>query len=146
MMQIRDIMKHRIESIAPDSVIRTAAQVMRDQDIGMLPVSQDGDIIGTLTDRDITIRATASGLDPNQAPVRDVMSHEVFTCLEDDDLRDAARIMEEYQVRRIIVQNRTGAFVGILSLADLAHHQQTEKLGTRVLGEVTQPSQASSAH
>lgn len=146
MMQIRDIMKHRIKTIAPDSDIQSAAHIMRDQDIGMLPVSLDGDIIGTLTDRDITIRATANGSDPNRTLVRDIMSNEVFTCLEDDDLRDAARIMEEYQVRRIIVQNQSGAFVGILSLADLAHHQQTEKLGTRVLGEVTQPSQASSTH
>jgi CBS domain-containing protein len=145
-MKIRDIMKHRIETIAPDSNISSAARLMRDKDIGMLPVNQGGEIVGILTDRDITTRATANGSDPNDTLVRDVMSNEVFSCLDSDNLQDAARIMEEYQVRRIIVQNESGAFVGILSLADLAHHQQTEKLGTRVLGEVTQPHHYTAAH
>lgn len=145
-MQIRDIMKRRIEAITPDADIRSAARMMRDKDIGMLPVNQGDDIVGIVTDRDITTRATAKGSDPNHTLVRDVMSNEVFSCLDSDDLQEAARIMEEYQIRRIIVQNESDAFVGILSLADLAHHQQTEKLGARILGEVTQPHHSTATH
>lgn len=145
-MLVRDIMNHRVETINSDSLIRDAAQKMRDLDIGMLPVNQDADIIGTVTDRDITIRAAADGADPNRSLVRDVMSSEVFTCHEDDDLSQAARIMEEYQVRRIMVQNESGTITGILSLADLAHHRQTESLGAEVLTKVTQPAESSIAH
>lgn len=146
MMQVRDIMKRRFESIALQAPIRNAAQRMRDLDIGMLPVDQNGEIVGALTDRDITVRATAMGADPNRTLVSEVMSTEVLTCVEEDDLQQAARIMEEYQVRRLMVQDDTGAFVGILSLADMARHQETEQLSSRILEEVSQPSQSSSPH
>jgi CBS domain-containing protein len=139
-MLVRDIMTRRFETIDQDAAIRSAAQRMRDLDVGMLPVHQDGDIVGTVTDRDITIRVTAVGADPRRTPVRDAMSNEVFACVEDDDLKQAARIMEDHQIRRLMVQNDDGVFTGILSLADLAHHHETERLSARILEEVTQPA------
>ena len=139
-MHVSDIMSHKLNGIAQDASISNAAQLMRELDIGMLPVVQDGDVIGTLTDRDITIRATAAGADPNQTHVSDVMSHEIYTCLEDDDLKKAAKIMEEHQIRRLMVQDKRGKFVGLLALADLARHHETEKLSVEILEEVSKPT------
>lgn len=146
-MQVSDIMSRRFQSIERDAPIRNAAQQMRDLDIGMLPVEEHGEIIGTVTDRDITIRATASGADPSATPVGDVMSNEIYTCIEEDDLQQAARIMEEHQIRRLMVQNDSGEFVGMLALADLARHHETERLSAEILEEISQPvSQFSFAH
>lgn len=139
-MLIRDVMRRSFISIAKDAAIRTAAQRMRDLDVGMLPVEQDGEIVGTITDRDITVRATATGADPNATPVGSIMSSDVFTCVEDDDLRHAARIMVEYQIRRLMVQDNSGGFVGMLSLADLARHREADNLSADILEMVSLPA------
>lgn len=145
-MKVRDIMTRKLESIPQDSTIRGAAEKMRDQDVGMLPVEQDGEIVGAVTDRDITIRATSSGADPNKTRVDMAMSTEVFSCIEDDDLQQAAEIMEKHQVRRLMVQDNSGNFTGIIALADLALHHK-EKLEADVLEQVSQPStQSATAH
>jgi len=140
MMQVSEIMSQRFDNIGADAPIRSAAIRMRDLDVGMLPVEQHGEIVGTVTDRDITVRAIASGADPDTTAVSNVMSTQVYVCLQEDDLQQAARIMEEYQVRRLMVQDGNGNFVGMLSLADLARHREAERLGARILEEVSQPS------
>lgn len=139
-MQVRDIMTHSIKSIARNAAIREAARQMRDLDVGMLPVEDQGEIVGTVTDRDITIRATAAGADPDDTAVSDVMSNEIFVCTEDDDLEQASRTMEEHQIRRLMVQNSNGDFTGMLALADLARHRETADLGAGILEEVSQPA------
>jgi len=139
-MQVREIMSHDLQSIAGNASIRSAAERMRDLDIGMLPVQDHGEIIGTVTDRDITIRATATGSDPDVTTVDKVMSGQIHTCSEDDDLKQAARIMEEHQIRRLMVQDSSGHFVGMLSLADLARNHGTEDLGAEILAEVSLPA------
>lgn len=138
-MQVREIMSSHLQSVAPDASLSYAAQQMRDLDIGMLPVQADGEIVGTLTDRDITIRATASGSDPNATQVGEIMSHDIFTCSEEDELMQAARIMEDHQVRRLIVQDQSGKYVGMLALADIARHREMEDLGAEILSGVSQP-------
>lgn len=138
-MKIREIMKRGITSISMYASLKSAAQKMRDHDIGMLPVEQDGEIVGTVTDRDITVRATASGADPNSTPVGAVMSTEVFSCVEDDDLQLAARIMRDYQIRRLMIQDINGAFIGILTLSDLAKHAETGHIGSEILKAVSRP-------
>jgi CBS domain-containing protein len=137
-MQVRDTMSRNFESIPLDATIRTAANQMRELDVGMLPVEEKGEVVGTVTDRDITIRGTAIGSDPATTPVSAVMSHEIFTCLEEDDLHEAARIMEEHQIRRLMVQDNDGRFVGVLALADIARQPATDSLGAEVLHEVSQ--------
>lgn len=137
-MQVREIMNSHFQSIARDASIHHAAQQMRDLDVGMLPVNENGEIIGTVTDRDITIRATATGADPDATQVGDVMSNEIFACAEETDLDQAARIMEEHQVRRLMVQDSHGDFVGMLALADLARHRETEGLSAEILAGVSQ--------
>lgn len=141
-MHVSDIMSRNFKSIAKNASIRNAAMQMREMDVGMLPVEKDGDIIGTVTDRDITIRATAQGCDPDKTPVSEVMSNEIYTCIEDDDLQQAAKIMERHQIRRLMVQDDNGKFVGMLALADLARHDETEALSAEILEEVSQPATA----
>ena len=146
-MQVRDIMSKNLERIAGNAPIGDAAQHMRDLDVGMLPVEEHGEIVGTVTDRDITIRATAGGADPETTPVADAMSSELYTCEEHDDLQQAARIMEDHRIRRLMVQNSSGEFVGMLTLADLARHRETEQLSAEILEQVSQPtSRAGAAH
>jgi len=139
-MHVREIMSRRFQSIGKNAPIREAARQMRDMDVGMLPVEQNGEIVGTVTDRDITVRATAQGCNPDSTQVGEVMSNEIYTCVEDDDLQQAAKIMEEHQVRRLMVQNGSGKFTGMLALADLARHHETEELCAEILEEVSQPS------
>lgn len=139
-MQIRQVMKRGITSIPFDASLRTAARRMRDYDLGMLPVEQDGDIVGTITDRDITVRATAAGMDPNTTLVRDVMSTEVFSCAEDDDIKVATRTMRNYRIRRLMIQDSDERFVGMLSVADVIHDRRTRALGSEILRDILQPS------
>jgi predicted transcriptional regulator len=139
-MKVRDIMSHHFVGIARNAAIRLAAVRMRDLDLGMLPVEESGEIVGTVTDRDITVRGTASGADPDSVSVGEVMSNEIYTCVEDDELHDAARIMEEYQVRRLMVQDSDGRFIGMLTLADVARHHGTEGVRADILKEISQPA------
>lgn len=138
-MQVQDIMTPHFECITQDAPISSVAKMMRELDVGMLPVEQDGNIVGTVTDRDITIRATAEGADPGDTLVGSIMSHDVFSCAQDSDIQDAAQIMEDHQVRRLLVRNSQGHYVGMLSLADLARHHE-ERLSAAILEEVSQPS------
>ncbi|MFN2309012.1 MAG: CBS domain-containing protein [Gammaproteobacteria bacterium] len=138
-MQIRDIMTHSFMCIERHAAIRNAAELMRKLDVGMLPVKEDGEIIGAVTDRDITVRATAKGADPNTTTVGDIMSNEVYTCYEDNDVEQAARIMGDHQIHRLMVTNNIGEFVGMLAIADLARNPKTERLTAGILEEVTQP-------
>lgn len=139
-MQVRDVMTRNFTSIERQAAIRNAAEKMRELDIGMLPVDEDGEIIGAVTDRDITVRATAQGADPNTTTVGEIMSNEVYACYEDNDLEEAARIMAEHQIHRVMVTNDSGEFVGMLALADLARNPETKRLTAEVLEEVSQKS------
>jgi CBS domain-containing protein len=137
-MQLKDVMHKGFESIDVGANIQRAAAVMKSLDVGMLPVMEDGRLVGTITDRDITVRATARGASPDQTPVSDVMSRGVVFGYEDDDLRKAAGTMEEAQVRRLLVLDRADKCVGILSLGDLAL-ETDEPLSGEVVREVSRP-------
>ncbi|MFL5339157.1 MAG: CBS domain-containing protein [Gemmataceae bacterium] len=119
-MQVRDIMTRHVQSIRPDASLREAARQMHDLDIGFLPVCDGGRLVGTLTDRDITVRAVAAGDDPDATSVREVMASEVIFSFDDEDVASAARTMKDKQIRRLVVLNRDKRLVGILSLGDLA--------------------------
>ena len=112
-MQLKDIMTPKPECVRPDDTLQEAAARMRDLDVGPLPVCGDDDrMAGMITDRDITVRATAEGKDPKTTRVRDVMTEEVIYCFEDQDIDEAARLMQEQQVRRLLVMNRDKRLVG----------------------------------
>lgn len=121
-MKIQDIMSTRVESIPPTATLRRAAQKMNQLDIGSLPIVSDDDTLqGIITDRDISCFAVAMGHEPNSTEVQKVMTKEVFTCFEDQDINTAAKLMEEKHIRRLIVVNHDKHVVGFLSVDDLAH-------------------------
>ena len=106
-----------------------------------LPVCENDKLLGMLTDRDIAVRAVATGCDPRRTPVCDVMTPGPVWCYEDDDIREAARIMEEKQIRRLLVLDRNKHAVGIVSLGDIATRIGNDHLSGDVLQQVSQPSQ-----
>ncbi len=138
-MKIRDIITKDPETTSPDENICVAARKMREADIGMLPVSCGGQLIGCLTDRDLAVRAVASGCDPLSTKVREIMTPEFFYCFDDDSLEDATKTMEEKQVRRVPVLNGSKRMVGIVSLGDLAIRTHDEHLVEEVLEHVCEP-------
>jgi CBS domain-containing protein len=140
-MQIREIMTREPVVIGPDMVLKEAAERMRDLDSGIMPVGQNDRLVGMLTDRDITIRATAAGKDPNQTRVEEVMTPDVVYCFDDDDAVAAANIMEEHQLRQLIVLNRDKRLVGFLSLGDLAVHAADDRLAGEVAEAVSEPAE-----
>jgi CBS domain-containing protein len=132
-MQAKEVMSSNIRIIPGNTSIQAAAELMRQMDIGMLPVTEDGRIVGTLTDRDITIRAVAEGADPGATPAREVMTREVVSCYEDQDAREVASAMELNKVRRVIVVNRKNEAIGLISVDDLALHPETKMLADEVV-------------
>ena len=142
-MQVKDIMTRGAEVVRPDATLQEAANKMKSLDIGPLPVCDGDKVVGMLTDRDITVRATAEGLDPKQTRVREVMSKELITCLEDQDVKEAAELMQSKQIRRVPILNKDKRLVGMLSLGDLAHRTQDSKLAGKTLEEVSTPGKSS---
>jgi CBS domain-containing protein len=136
-MKIKDVMTRDVESVDPMASLEEAAQLMSDADVGSVPVVDEGRVVGVLTDRDIVVRAAAAGLDLSEARAGDIMTPEVVHCHEEDDARDAADLMEEHQIRRIIVTDGDGGLAGIVSLGDLA--ARMDEAGD-VLREVSRPA------
>lgn len=140
-MKVQDVMTREVEVIHPDATLTEAAQKMKRLDVGPLPVCDGDQLQGFITDRDITIRATAGGQDPNTARVRDAMTDEVVFCYDDQDVKEAAKLMQEHQIRRLTVLSRDRRLVGIVSLGDLAVDGKDQKLSGKVLEEVSEPAQ-----
>ena len=140
-MKLKDIMSTEVEIVRPDASIQEAAEKMASLDVGALPVCKDGRLIGMLTDRDITLRAVAAGRDPSQMLASEAMTPSVAYCYEDDDVREAAKIMEEKQIRRLLVFDHDNCACGIISLGDIATRLRDEHLSSEVLERVSEPSQ-----
>jgi len=140
-MQIKEIMSQEVEVIRPDATLKEAAEKMSRLDIGPLPVCDGERLVGMLTDRDITVRATARGCDPNTTPVYDVMTPEVVYCFEDQDIETAAQMMSMRQIRRLPVLKRDKQLAGIVSLGDLAVHTGDQDLAGEVLEGVSEPAE-----
>jgi CBS domain-containing protein len=140
-MLVRDVMTHGAECVRSSNSLQEAAQRMKHLNVGTLPVCGDHDLlVGMITDRDITVRAVAEGLDPRTATVKDVMTPDIVYCFEDQDVQEAAQRMKEYQVRRLVVLNRDKRLVGIVSLGDLAVETGDEKLAGKTLQQVSFPT------
>jgi CBS domain-containing protein len=119
-MQLKDVMTTEVQLTDPAAKLKDAAIAMRDGDFGLLPVGANDRLVGTITDRDITVRAVAEGRDPNTTAVGEVMSDGIHYCFEDQSLEEAAQLMSQAQVRRLPVLNRDKRLVGIVALGDLA--------------------------
>ena len=138
-MRLNEIMTSPISTITPDTSLADAARRMLELDIGMLPVADGKKIVGMVSDRDITVRAVAKGMDPERTPVRDIMTKEVFACLASSDVQEACDLMEDKQVRRLLVMDDNDSPRGIVSLGDIALHLRREQSGD-VLNKVSQPA------
>lgn len=136
-MQVQECMTKDVKLINPDMTLREAAGLMREQDTGFLPVGENDRLVGTLTDRDITIRAVCEGRDPNTATVRDAMSEHIVYCFDDQDTAEAADLMAQKQIRRLAVLNHDKRLVGIVSLGDLADKAQDETAAEHALEGVS---------
>ena len=121
-MELREIMTRNVEVVSADTTLKEAATKMKVLDVGLIPVCDGNRLQGILTDRDITIRATADGRDPTKTKVADVMSTDIAYCLEDQEIEDAASLMEVRQIRRLPVLNRDKCLMDIVSLGDIAVH------------------------
>lgn len=118
-MKVSDVMTRDVRMTNPDQTIQEAARIMAEIDSGCLPVAHGDGLVGMITDRDIAVRAVASGMGPDTS-VAQVMSESVKYCYEDDDTGDVCQNLGELQVRRLPVLNRDKRLVGILSLGDIA--------------------------
>ena len=138
-MLVRDAMTPRAETIGTEETLQAAAKKMRELNVGALPVKDGEHVVGMITDRDIAIRAVAQGSDPTRARVRDAMTPQVVWCFQDQDTIEAARIMEEKAVRRLMVLDRDEQLVGLLSVDDLAAAARQERLAGEVLDSAAAP-------
>lgn len=143
----RDVMtKDPVCCLASDTV-SAAAQLMRERDIGVLPVVSDASakvLVGIVTDRDLALRVVAAARDPRQCPVEDIMSRPVVTCSPDDDYRKALDLMEQYLVRRIPQIDNSGRLVGLISQADVALRVHDEAKTAEVVTEISRPRRLAS--
>jgi CBS domain-containing protein len=129
MTQVRELMTPDPEHLSADDTLVTAAQRMRDADVGSLPIcDEQGQVTGIVTDRDIVVKCIADGGDPSSATVGSIASEMVYTVGPDDQIENALTVMEDHQVRRLpIVEN--GRLVGMLAQADVARNMSEPRVG-----------------
>lgn len=139
-MHIRDIMTDNVEVVDPNATLQKAAQMMKDLDVGSLPVCDGEKLLGIITDRDITIRATAEGKNPTDTAVCDTMSSGISYCFDDQPVSEAAQMMEERQIRRLPILNRQKRLVGIVSLGDLAVDGGNRQVAGEAITKISQPA------
>jgi CBS domain-containing protein len=123
-MKISEIMASEVETVAAEATIEGAAQIMAELDVVVLPVVDQGALVGMLTERDITIRVVAAGNLPSETNVAEVMSSDIFSCRPDDDAGAIARQMRERKVRQVPVLDDEGKLVGLATLAALQQNHE----------------------
>ncbi len=128
---IREVMTPGPETIQADRPAAEAAKLMKQADAGMIPVMENGNLFGTVTDRDIAIRLVAEGKDPQSTPVREIASTEIVTVEPDRDLAEGLQLMAKHQVRRLPVVE-DGRLVGVLAQADVAREGDEQAVGHTV--------------
>lgn len=139
-MQVREIMTPNVECVSPDCSIQEAAGKMRDLDVGVLPICDNDRLAGMITDRDIVVRAAAQGRNPTSTQVREAMTSEAVWCFEDQDISEAAKLMKDKQIRRLLVLNRNKRLVGIVSLGDLAVETHDDQMVGNTLEAISEPA------
>jgi CBS domain-containing protein len=133
---IREIMTANPSTIEPDKSIADAARIMKQEDAGVVPVTENGRLTGMVTDRDIAIRVVAEGKDPQSTTVREVASTDLVTVDPQQDLDEALRLMAQHQVRRLPVVEEDGRLVGVVAQADVAREGDDTKTG-QVVQEIS---------
>lgn len=138
-LKVKDIMTKNVAYVNPTSTVIEAAQLMQKHNVGSIPVCDQNGIVGIVTDRDIVVRNVAHGTNPQNTPVRDVMTSKVTTVSPDMDVSEASRMMSENQIRRLpVVENNM--LVGMVSLGDVATHPKSDMEASEALTEISRPS------
>ncbi|MFO7898725.1 MAG: CBS domain-containing protein [Planctomycetota bacterium] len=132
-----EVMTYRLVTTKADDSLMGAAQKMRDHEVGWLPVASDGAIVCVVTDRDIVIRAIAEGSDVNTTPIESAMSEEKVWCRISTPVEDAAQLMEENKIRRLLVRDEGDQPIGVVSLGDLALGTVGHDLAGEILEDVS---------
>jgi CBS domain-containing protein len=134
-MKVKDVMHRGVDWVGPDTPVSELAKLMRDHDIGAIPIGEDDRLIGMVTDRDIVCKGVAQdGFNTRSATAREVMTPGIHCCREDDDLSKAVRHMEGLKIRRLPVVNKNKRMTGILSLGDLGPAASPDMLTECVKG------------
>lgn len=136
-MKVRDIMTTEVRTAAPDTTIEEIATMMRDEDVGSIPVVDGNELSAILTDRDIVVRCLAEGKDPAETTAEDIASEDLVTIEPDADVRQAARLMSSRQIRRLPVVE-DGNLVGMVALGDIAVKQRDEEVSGEALEEISE--------
>ena len=132
----REIMTRNVKTASREMSLQEVAALMRDGDMGSIPVVENGKLVGIVTDRDIVVRAIADGRDAATA-IGDVMTTEVFSVRENDFAFEAIRLMGDKQVRRVPIINDAGELVGIIAMADVALETEDEREIAETLEEIS---------
>ena len=140
-MKLKEVMTPGVEVIAPEATLQQAAAKMRRLNIGPLPVCDGDQLVGMLTDRDITVRAVAEGCDPTSTTVREAMTPDIAYCFDDQAIEDAIQTMERYQIRRLPILDRDKRLVGMVSLGDLAVSSGDQQQVGETLKQVSEPAE-----
>jgi CBS domain-containing protein len=140
-MKAKDIMTRKPKSVTPETSVREAARLMKEEDVGVLPVvERDGSdrLVGIISDRDIALRHVAEGHDTSSCPVREAMTSNVRTAREDDDVDDVMDLMGKEQVRRIPIVDERGGLVGIVAQADIVREARDNKKAERTIEKISE--------
>ena len=136
-MKIKDVMTTSVECVRPETTLQEAAAKMKSLNVGSLPVCEGDRPIGIITDRDIVVRAIAEGRDPRTTRVPEAMTADVVSVPDTADVKEAARLMKDRQIRRIVVVDSNNRVVGIVSLGDIAVDAHDDKMSGDVLQKVS---------
>ena len=134
---IAELMTENPHSVTPNASVVEASKIMRDDDVGLVPVVEGERLVGTVTDRDITIRVVAEERDPRSTSVGEIASTDLITVDPQQDLDEALRLMARHQVRRLPVVQEDGRLVSIVSQADVARHGDDSQTG-QVVEQISQ--------
>jgi len=135
-MKIREIMTSNVECLGPESGLTDIAQQMKSLDVGFIPVCENDRLVGTVTDRDIVIRAVAGGMDIHATKAREIMSREIIYAFDEDDVKTVAEKMRDKDVRRILILDKSKRLVGVVSIGDISKVE--EKVSGKTLRDITE--------
>ena len=135
---VQELMTSNPCSIDSDKSVAYAAKMMRDENVGLAPIVEGNRLIGTITDRDIAIRAVAEGKDPESTKVTEIASTELVTVEPQQELDEALRLMGKHQVRRLPVVEEDGRLVGVVAQADVARQTDDKRTG-ELVEEISKP-------
>ncbi len=138
-IRCRDIMAKSVTTATRANTLRDAALMMRDGDMGSVPVVEGGKLVGIVTDRDIVVRSIADGKDAS-ASVADAMTTDIFSVKPDDFVFEAIRLMGDKQVRRVPVVDENGTLAGIIAMADIALEMEDQQELADALEEISSGS------